>query len=426
VERPLIQLDLDIGDEASQPAMSPDGLRVLFVYKNQLAVRRLDEAKVRTLPGTADASYPFFSPDGRWVGFFAGGKLQKVATEGSAPMVVCDAPSGRGATWGKDNVIVAALRIRAGLSRVSASGGIPEPLTDLKGDGPVTSHRWPQVLPDGKSVLFGAYVASSDLSSLRVLTIKGGAPPKMLVDNAVYGRYMGNGYLIYFQRGTLFAVAMDPTRLQLTGSPTPLVDEVAFDRSFGAQFDASSSGTVVYRKGALENHIVEWLDSSSNREAILSKPASYWTPQLSPDGKRLALAIESEGKRNLWICDLTHGTTTRLTFDSELQLHPVWSPDGEFVAFQSGGVLAWVRSDGTGNVERLAVSNGTAIPVVILARRQMASVHSRRSAHRPGSLDRFGNENSRGVAVGTTSSVVAAAGPTRFRHHFARWTLGSV
>jgi len=183
-----------------------------------------------------------------------------------------------------------------------------------------------------------------------------------VVENATYGRYLASGYLVYYQGGTLFAAPMDAGRLELTGPAVPLVDGVSYS-IFGQDFDLSASGTLVYRRGTAEtNRILAWLDSSGKIERVLPKPGNYHTPRLSPDGKRLALSVEQEGQLNLWVYDLSRETMTRLTFDTQPQFLPNWTPDGEFLAFRSGDTLAWTRSDGSGKVEPLAPASGDANP----------------------------------------------------------------
>jgi Tol biopolymer transport system component/predicted Ser/Thr protein kinase len=361
-DRPLVQLDLDVGDEVSQPAISPDGMRIVFVSKDHLAIRRLDQSKITTIAGTEGASFPFFSPDGQWVGFFAAGKLQKIAVEGGAPVTLCDAPNGRGGSWGDDGNIIAALQASGGLSRVPAAGGTPQPLTDLKADtAGILSHRWPQALPGGKGVLFTATNLGSQ-GSLRIVTPNTGKL-KTVVENSTHGRYLVSGYLVYNRRGTLFAAPMDPGRLELTGPAVPLLDGVSYSSSGQADFDLSGSGTLVYRRGMAEtNRIPSWLYSSGKIERVGPKPGNYRTPGLSPDGTRLALALDQEGPRNLWIYNLSRETMTRLTFDPDPESFPTWTPDGEFLAFRSGNMLAWTRSDGSGKVERLATASRNATP----------------------------------------------------------------
>ena len=247
-DRPFLQLDLDAGpDEFSQPAISSDGMRIAFVSKRGLAIRCLDQSKTTILAGTEGAFYPFFSPNGQWLAFFKAGKLQKVATEGGAPVPLCDALSAGGGTWVADDNIVAALDLGRGLFRIPAVGGAPQPLTN-SGEDPSGRllHRWPQALPGGKGVLFAATSASGQ-GSLRVVGPNGGKL-RTVVENSTYGRYLESGYLVYYQRETLFAAPMDAERLELTGPAVPLV--YAVSRSEGrADFDLSTSGTLVYRHG---------------------------------------------------------------------------------------------------------------------------------------------------------------------------------
>lgn len=357
--RPFLQLDLDAGpDEFSQPAISSDGMRIVFVSKGALAFRRLDHANITRLAGTEGASYPFFSPNGQWVAFFAARKLQKIAVEGGAPIPLCDAPSADGGTWGEDDTIVAALN--GGLSRVPAAGGKPQPLTHPEADSSNTlMHLCPQALPGGKGVLFAA-VNGSLQGSLRILTPDGKL--KTVVEKSTQGRFLPSGYLVYHQQGTLFAAPMDTRRMELTGPAVPLVYRVSHSELGRADFDLSASGTLVYRAGTEGTNVLSWLSSSGKIEALVTRPGNYLTPRLSPDGMRLALAILQDGRQNIWVYDLGRETWTRLTFDADPELLPTWTPDGEFLAFRSGNTLAWTRSDGSGKVEHLAGASRNAGP----------------------------------------------------------------
>jgi DNA-binding winged helix-turn-helix (wHTH) protein/Tol biopolymer transport system component len=352
-DRPFSQLDLDLGpDEFWQPAISPDGTRIAFASKRGLAIRRLDQSKTTPLAGTEGASFPFFSPNGQWVGFFAARKLQKVAIDGGAPNALCDAARPGGGSWGVDDNIVAALDATRGLSRVPAAGGTPQPLTDSKSEpsGGLV-HVWPQVLPGGTGVLFAARNATMQ-GSLRILALNDGKL-RTVVENSNFGRYFASGYLVYNQHGTLFAASMDRDRMELTGPAVPLVNAV-FSSGERADFDLSTSGTLVYRRGTVRNSLPSWLYSSGKIETLFAKPGNYRSARLSPDGTRLALSVIQEGKQSIWIYDLRRETWNRLTSEDDSESLPTWTPDGEFIAFRSGSTLAWTQSDGSGKVERLA------------------------------------------------------------------------
>ena len=221
-----LRFDIDVGARPSSVAVSPDGMRVVFrAGGGPLLTRRLDQDRITPLVGTEGARDPFFSPDGRWIGFFTGGKLRKISLDGGGPMTVCDARNGRGGSWGEDGYIVAALNVTGGLSRVSSDGGKPELITGLHGEvEDAAAHRWPQVLPHGKGILFTSF--SAQRNSLWVLK-KGSSQPRMLLKNASDGRYLESGHLVYCSQGSLIAAPMDLDRLSLTGAGVPLVSGVA-------------------------------------------------------------------------------------------------------------------------------------------------------------------------------------------------------
>jgi eukaryotic-like serine/threonine-protein kinase len=362
-DRPLLQFDLNVSaDEFSQPAISSDGTRIVFVSKGALAIRRLDQANTTRLAGTDGASLPFFSPNGQWVAFFSSRKLQKIAVEGGAPVTLCDAPGPGGGSWGDDDNVVAALNNSKGLSRIFATGGAPKALTDARSDSSgVRMHVSPQRLPRGKGVLFAA-INGSGQGSLRVLAPDGKI--RTMVENSIQGRYLAGGYLVYYRQGTLFAAPMDADRLELTGPAVTLVSRVSSESQFGpAEFDLSNSGTLAYRGGtAGSSFVLSWLYSSGKTEPVLPKPGSYSGFRSSPDGRRIAISVIRDGEQKLWVFDLKRETWTRLTSDALPESLPTWTPDGEFLAFRSGNTLAWTRSDGSGSVERLSGVNANAGP----------------------------------------------------------------
>jgi serine/threonine-protein kinase len=357
-EHPSVRLDLDLGPDVSLgssigPAviLSPDGSRLVFVSQGsdgtrRLFTRRLDQPKAARLSGTEGGYAPFFSPDGEWVGFFSRGKLKKARIDGGEPITLCDAPVGRGASWGEDGNIIAALDAQAGLSQVPTEGGRAIPLTE-PGPGQ-NSHRWPQVLPRAKGVLFTTsfQYGNFDDSAIAVMSRTDHTWKIVLEHAGMYPRYLPSGHLIYVNKGTLFAMPFDIDTREVRGPATPL-REVSSDPNFGfAQLDFSGSGTLAYRTGGTDRlRTIQWLDGTGRTTPLVSEPASYMFLRLSPDGGSLAFMVNQGSTGDLRIYDLQRGSTTRLT-NGIVATHPVWSPDGRFVAFQSTGGMFWTRADG--------------------------------------------------------------------------------
>ena len=320
--RPLVRLDLDLGADLSlgsavgtSTIISPDGTRLAYVSQQKLFTRRLDQPKAIQLAG-ATAISPFFSPDGRWLVFFDGGKLKKISVEGGSPIDLCEAGGPFGGSWGEDGNIIAALSNRGALSRVPSFGGAPTAVTQLT-SGEV-SHRWPQILPGGKAVLFTSSTAGTgfDGASIEVMSLADHRR-KTLQRGGTFGRYLptsnGAGHLVYISGGTLFAVLFDPDKLEVSGTPSPVLEEVAYSTAFGsAQFDFSRNGTLVYRNGKeLGLVTVQWLDSAGETQPLLAKPGSYGRPRVSPDGQRLALEVQNGLTRDTWVYDWQRDNMTR-------------------------------------------------------------------------------------------------------------------
>ncbi len=365
---PMLELTVAAGQEVMQPVLSPDGQRIAFVSRGQLALRSLDQAQIRLIPGTNDATYPFFSPDGRWLGYFSNGKLRKVPVAGGVSEALCDAPGPRGGSWGEDGQIVAALNLRGGLMTIPAGGGTPKVLIDpvdrkTIGEG-FNSYRLPWILPGHRGLLFVAMAASTSRSVLSYLPGDGSAP-KALVENSSGGRYMEGGYLVFYRNGKIFASKMDLSHPERLGPAVKLAEDAAYDIVHGAAFDVSRMGTMVFTRGSAASEVmVSRLSVDGKVTPVIEGAGAYLTPRISPDGTKLALLMENDGQRDLWIRDLATGEMKRLTFDSESHNYPVWTPNGEFLMMEAGdpGTLAWVRADGTGKEERIEPVAGYPFP----------------------------------------------------------------
>jgi serine/threonine-protein kinase len=362
--QPLMRLDLDLGDEVA-PAplsgasaiLSPDGTRLVYVSHSKLFTRRLDQANPSELPGTEGARAPFFSPDGQWVAFAAGGKLNKIFVEGGPVIALSVDSLGGTGSWGDDGKIVAPLNFR--LSRVPSAGGTPTPVTELA-PGEI-AHRWPQVLPGARAILFTAYrsLTGLDGATIEVLSLRDGRR-KTLVHGGAWARYLASGHLVYLSQGTLFAVPFDLDRLEIRGTPTPVLEEVEYSAASGAaQIDFSRNGTLVYRSSKVAAGLVtvQWLDDSGNTRPLLPVPGSYLSPTLSPDGNRLALTSAGD----IWVYELGRGSMTRLTFGGGYG-NPLWTADGRYIVFRAARGVWWTRADGTSQTQPLLPTNVQQIP----------------------------------------------------------------
>jgi serine/threonine-protein kinase len=373
-------LSLTIGPGAAA-ILSPDGAVVAFVAQRsgggspQLYVRHLNQLQATPLSGTDDVESPFFSPDGQWIAFFAGGKLKKISVTGGAAVTLCDAPAGRGGAWGDDGTIVfspsAAPRVR--LVRVSSAGGKAEPLTSIV-EGEVNrfggfvlaaTQRWPQVLP-GKAVLYTDSGLPGTDANVVVQPLPSGSP-KVVQRAGYHGRYLLSGHLVYIHDGTLFAAPFDLARLEVTGQPVPAVEGVASNQlTGGAQFAVSDSGTLVYLPGQITGGgiPIQWMDHDGKTTLLRATLANWLNPLFAPDGRRLGMQI-IDGQSDIWVYEWARDTLTRLTSDPTNDSKPVWTPDGRRIVFASARAdkstlnLYWQRADGTGDAQRLTESKNS-------------------------------------------------------------------
>ncbi|HEU4869630.1 MAG TPA: protein kinase [Pyrinomonadaceae bacterium] len=322
-------------------AISPDGSRLAFIAvdasgKSLLWVRPLDSFSAQPLAGTEDGTFPFWSPDSRFIGFFSGGKLKKIEVTGGTVQTLCSATVPRGGTWNKDGLIVFEPTPNDPLYQVSVAGGDATPLTTLEPSRQEASHRWPHFLPDGRHLLYavsggpqgqGIYVLSLDTKeSRRLLTV-----PNTIV------AYADPGYLLYRRESTLMAHAFDATKLELSGEPFPIAEPIGYEvASFQTFFSVSQNGVLAFSSSNTGRTLPTWLDRSGKEIGVLGEPSNYIRPWLSPDGKRIAVdGTDAQANRDIWLIDLVTGKSTRFTFDAGQDLFPVWSRDGSRIVFAS-------------------------------------------------------------------------------------------
>jgi serine/threonine protein kinase len=363
------------GQEGPAVAISPDGSRLAYLSKGpeqttHLSVRLLESSKSTVLAGTEGAETPFYSPDGRWIGFFTGNTLKKISVDGGAAVTLCEvsgSPRG-GGFWGEDGNIFFASQ-QTPVMRVSASGGTPSAATELDKQKGEVSNRGAQLLPGGEAFLFDASKDNNvwEDASIEVQSIKTGAR-KTLVQGGYFGHYIHGsdptaGLLIYTHGGTLFAAPMDLKRLELTGPASPVLEDVAGRSANGfAHLSFTTSGTVVYVTGSnlSSQQSLFWLDAAGNAQVLPAAAREYVFPRISPDGTRIAVLAADGSGLYIAVYEWAQNRMTKLTFWKGLSaVPPAWAPDGKHIAFLLGSSelagpgIYWIRSDGAGEPQRL-------------------------------------------------------------------------
>lgn len=325
------------------PAFSPDGTSLAFSARDEkgkvlLYVRRLTSLVPQALPGTDDAMYPFWSADGREIGFFAEGKMKKISASGGPPQTICEAASGRGGAWSPDGMIVFTPSTQNPLLWVSAAGGTPQPASTLNVAQGENSHRWPSFLPDGKHFLFWARTSRGPHENMVYVGQLGSLQAKALMKSDSIAVY-ASGHLLFLREQTLMAQPFNLSRMEVNGDPVPIADHVGMNGATARPlFSVSQTGALVYQSGDAEgNWDLQWTDRDGKQAGFAAAPDRYVTPRLSPDGTHLAVMIFNGvfGTGDVWVFDLARGTKTRLTFGPANQSMPVWTPDGKTVVYQS-------------------------------------------------------------------------------------------
>ncbi len=335
-------------------AISPDGTRLAFTASKaggqpDLWIRNLDGSSAQPVVGAENASFPFWSPDGHFIGFFADRKLKRVDSSSGTILTICDADRGVGGTWNRDGTIVFGPVPTSALFRVAASGGQPVPVTKLDASRHETAHRYPQFLPDGGHFLYMAANLAGPpddpANAIRVGSLDGSLD-KMVVrtlSNAAYA----SGRLLYAREGTLFAHRFDLSRLEIQGDPTPAAQKVGQSnwQSF-TLFSASDDGVLVTSPTFAPSSRLLWLDRSGREVGSIGDSAPFGSARLSPDGRKLAVDVFDpvHDASDIWVYDTASGTGTK--FVSGTQAHetnPIWSPDGSRIVFASDRKAKGVR-----------------------------------------------------------------------------------
>src|SRR5882724_6196611 len=327
------------GEFGGPPVLSPDGNTLAFVAAREqgavlLWVRPLNTLHSRALLGTEGATFPFWSADSRSLGFFAGGKLKTVVAEGGTPSDVCAAPAGRGGTWNAEGTIVFSPDFQNTLMQVPASGGTPKQLTVMD-TSKHDSHRWPTFLPDGKHFLYLAVVHANgrDPNDAIYFASLDGKENRLVMRGFTNVAYAA-GRLLYMRESALMAQPFDPRSGVLQGEAERLAEDVLVDGTvWRAQFDASSAELLAYASGGLTPWQATWYDRSGKQLGPAGeKVFNLISLRLSPDGTRLATEA-GENSGDIWIYDQKRKVNTRLTFGNGASSSPVWSPDGQWVAY---------------------------------------------------------------------------------------------
>jgi Tol biopolymer transport system component/tRNA A-37 threonylcarbamoyl transferase component Bud32 len=340
-------------------ALTLDGTRIAFVANQNrvpmLWVRSLDSVENRVLPGTEGASFPFWAPDGRNIGFFAEGKLKRIDIDAGRPLVIADAPNGRGGTWNRDGVILFSPSVSSPLMRVSTSGGRAEPYTEPDTGGTGQDHRWPQFLPDGRRFLFSSTLGAQETKGIYIGSLDKTPYVRVLAVDAA-GRFAAPDKLLTVVQGALHAYNFDPVSGVVQGSPVVIAQGLA--AGIGAMA-ASETGVLAYRTGSAQRRQFVWVDRKGTVLRVIGDPetGNNGSPELSADEQSVVVFSGRSGDNDIWVIDLARNLARRITDGPPADAHPIWDPGGQHVIFNTS------RFPGRGTQARQPVNGGPPEPL---------------------------------------------------------------
>jgi serine/threonine protein kinase len=334
-------------------ALTPDGTQIAFVANQNrvpmLWVRSLDGIENRVLPGTENASFPFWSPDGRSIGFFADGKVKRIDVDGGRPIAVADAANGRGGTWNSDGVILFSPGVQDPIMRVSIRGGRAERATEPNAGGSGSDHRWPQFLPDGKRFLFSSTLGAPDTRGIFIGSLDKTTPVRVLAATA--GSFAPPDRLLATRQGVLEAYHFNPDSGMVSGDPAVIAQ--GFLGGVGA-VAASNTDVLAYRTGSAQRRQLVWVDRKGSVLRSIGEPetGNNGSPELSADEQSVVVFSGRSGDNDIWIIELARGLARRVTDGPPADAHPMWDPDGQHVVYNSG------RFPGSGGATRQSITGG--------------------------------------------------------------------
>lgn len=351
---------LDTSNTASALALSPDGRRLAYVAytagRARLHVRNLDAFVATPLGGTEGAQYPFFSPDGDWVAFFAQGKLKRVSLQGGAPVTICDAPVvGRGGTWAPDGTIVFDPGA-SGLMRVPAGGGRPDPVKSRDATMDSSDLSWPHFLPDGRVLLATVGVAFN--SRMVALSLDTGDWRDL--GEGLQAQYVPPGYLVFHapavREGEIHVVPFDATDLTVHGAPAPVLSGVfRANNSGGAYFAVSRNGSVIFARGGHARTLVR-VERNGRRRPLTDDRRGFRVPKVSPDGSRIAITVDPRPSQ-IWVYDIALRSGIPLATEGH-NLGPLWTPDGRHVLYTSNDDIYMRAADASTEAQPVLARDG--------------------------------------------------------------------